>query len=1135
MKELKKHLVSEPFLLESGEQIHPFEIAYHTFGELSENKDNVIWVFHALTANSNVLDWWPGLFGEGCLYSPEKYFIICANIIGSPYGSSKPKNLSFPHFSARDVVSAHLLLAEYLEINKIHTAIGGSFGGNQALEFAFAYQGAINHLVLVASCSKESAWGIAVHESQRLALQSDPTFGTEKGGEAGVKAARAIAMLTYRTPDAYITQQTDVDEKTDDFKASSYMQYQGDKFVKRFNSLCYYYLTKCLDTHNLGRDRGGEVTALSKIQIPTLVIGIDTDTLIPTQSQKLIAESIPLGCYQGISSKYGHDGFLIETEAITKKIEGFYLNNMSDENTTSRVVLKFGGKSLTDGEGLTNTLGIIKNEAAKNSIAVVVSARGENTDQLLSFLEKATAGESYGEELEAFFKLQENAKSGIDFNIERNELTKVLEALTLLQISDDKIRDRVLAIGELISAKTIASLLRKEGLDSFFVDSRAFLFARKRESGVEVDPIKSKLHTVKYFRNIKSSQVPIITGFIASDENNTTITLGRNGSNYSATLVASYIEAKEVQNWTDVDGIYSASPKFVINALKLDHMSYREANELANFGTKVLHAKTILPLIQSNIPLRINSTFSPSSKGTLIDKNGTGKGIKAVSVIEDVSLVSIEGRGLLGKVGIDARIFATLSKRDISVRLISQASSERGIGFVINKEDAIKTEQLLNEEFKTELVIDQISNIRVSNEKAIIAIVGRHNYSLEKAIKGLRRNKIWMDLISNSISGEHISLVIDNKKLKKAVNVVHNQVFGAVKTLNLFAFGKGIVGGELLDQIIATSEEMVSKRNLKINIIGVADTTSYVVNEDGLGADWREQLKSSSLKSDFQSIIDVLNDSVLENIVLADNTSSLELTERYPDIVKNGFDIVASNKKANSISYDFYASLRQLLKSRSRQFYYETNVGAGLQIIDTLKHLHQSSDSITRIKGVFSGSLSYIFNNYSVCDDAFSKVLLEAKNQGFTEPDPREDLSGTDVGRKLIILAREIGLNVEFEDVVIESLVPEKLIHINKYEDFIKEKDVLDTHFDGIKSSLTTDEVLRYTGDLDVVNRTLKVALVKASKNSPLGNIKNADSIFEIYTESYGEQPIVIQGAGAGAKVTARGVYSDLLRMGLQY
>lgn len=1132
---MKKYLASESFYLESGEQIANLEIAYHTFGTINEQKNNVIWVFHALTANSDVLDWWGGLFGQDYLYSPDKYFIVCANTIGSPYGSTRPLDLDSPHFSVRDVVAAHQLLAAQLDINQIHTAIGGSFGGNQALEFALTYKGKINNLVLLASSSKESAWGIAVHESQRLALKSDPTFGTENGGEAGMKAARSMALLTYRTSAAFIAQQTDGDEKIDDFRASSYMQYQGDKFVKRFNALCYYYLSKCLDSHNIGRDRGGEVMTLSKIQIPTLVIGIDSDALIPVRFQRFMAENIPHANYQEISSDYGHDGFLIETEKITKKIEEFYFRNMNEKNNTSRLVLKFGGKSLANGTALTNALNIIRKEAENNTIAVVVSARGQSTDQLLSLLDKAIGGENFEKALDTFFDFQNMVESGVDFADDRKALEEVLGALAILKVSDEKIKDRVLAIGELISAKTIAALLAKEGLDAHFADSRQLLFARKLENEVEVNQAKSTRHTAEYFGKLKPSQIPVITGFIASDEQGETITLGRNGSNYSATLIASYIQAKEVQNWTDVDGVYSASPKYVANALKIDHMSYREANELANFGTSVLHAKTILPLLQSDILLRINSSFSPNSTGTLIDKNGSGKGIKAVSVIEDVSLVSIEGCGLLGKVGIDARIFTALSKRDVSVRLISQASSERGIGFVINKEDAVKTELLLNEEFKAELAHQKISNIRINDDKAIVAIVGRHNYSLEKAIQGLRRNKIWMYLISNSISGEHISLVIDNSKLKKAVNVVHNQVFGVIKTLNLFAFGKGTVGGELLDQIIATSDEMVRKRNLKINIIGVADTQSYVIDEGGLGDDWRNRLKTSPLKSNFQSMMNDLSESVLENIVIADNTSSLELTECYHDIVKNGFDLVASNKKGNSISYEFYASLRKLLKSRSKQFYYETNVGAGLQIIDTLKHLHQSSDSITQIKGVFSGSLSYIFNNYSVGKKSFSEVLLEAKTQRFTEPDPREDLSGMDVGRKLIILAREIGLTVEFEDVEIESLVPERLAHIEQYEDFIKESDALDAHFETIKSSLSSDEVLRYTGDLDVTDKTLKVALVKTSKNSPLGNIKNADSIFEIYTESYGEQPIVIQGAGAGAKVTARGIYSDLLRMGLQY
>ncbi|QCR21810.1 bifunctional aspartate kinase/homoserine dehydrogenase I [Pontibacter sp. SGAir0037] len=798
-------------------------------------------------------------------------------------------------------------------------------------------------------------------------------------------------------------------------------------------------------------------------------------------------------------------------------------------------VLKFGGKSLGNGEPIKSAVEIIKKEKDANAIALVVSARGQSTDLLLELYRKAVAGEAFEEDLEKFFGYQRVADLSLELDTFYAELKSLLQAMQLLGIVNDRIRDRVVAFGEVISAITVAELLRKEGIEAVFADARQLLVASCHLNDVAVDFERSREKTNQFFSTLQAEQVPVITGFIASDPEGNTITLGRNGSNYTATLIASFIKATEVQNWTDIDGVYTASPKYVKNAQKIPHLSYREANELANFGARVLHAKTILPLVESGIPLKIYSSFAYGREGTLIDEQGSGKGIKAVSTIEDVSLVSIEGRGLLGKVGIDARIFSALSRNNISVRLISQASSERGIGFIINKEDAVLTEQVLQAEFKEELQLKDISRIQINNEMAIIAIVGRHNYSLEKAIYGLRRNKIWMHLISNSINGEHISLVVDNKSLKKAVNVVHNQVFGAIKTLNLFAFGKGNVGGRLLDQIIETGDDVIKRRNLQINIVGVADSKKMVFNEDGFTGNWREKLVQSEHANDFRSIMQLLKESGLENIVIADNTSSQDLTERYPEIVNSGFDIVASNKKANSISYSFYENLRNDLKRRGKLFFYETNVGAGLPLIDTIKHLHNSSDKITRIRGVFSGSLSYIFNNYSVTDKSFSTILSEARMKGYTEPDPREDLSGLDVARKLIILAREVGLKTELEDVAVENLVPGTLAGIGAYEEFIAESNTLDTYFGEIKAALKEDEVLRYVGDLDVNENKLTVSLVKASKNSPLGNIRNADSLFEIYTEGYATQPIIIQGAGAGAEVTARGVYSDLLRIGGHY
>jgi len=318
-----QYYISKNFELESGEVLPKLKIAYHTFGKLNKDKNNVVWVFHALSASSNVLEWWPGLFGKNDYFNPKKHFIICANVIGSPYGSSTPTDLGFPIFTVRDVTKAHLILADILKINQIKVAIGGSFGGNQALEFAYSFRGKIDNLILLVSSVQESAWGIAIHQAQRMALQADSTFGTLNGGKKGVKAARAIAMLTYRTFDAYVKTQTDIDEKVDNFKASSYIQYQGDKFEKRFNALSYYYLSKCLDTHHIGRGRGGVQKALSKINQNCLLIGIDTDTLIKPSQQKFMAEYMPNAIYKEIHSDFGHDGFLIETKTITKLIDEF--------------------------------------------------------------------------------------------------------------------------------------------------------------------------------------------------------------------------------------------------------------------------------------------------------------------------------------------------------------------------------------------------------------------------------------------------------------------------------------------------------------------------------------------------------------------------------------------------------------------------------------------------------------------------------------------------------------------------------------------------------------------------------------------------------------------------------------------
>ncbi|PLW96083.1 MAG: bifunctional aspartate kinase/homoserine dehydrogenase I, partial [Marinilabiliales bacterium] len=467
-------------------------------------------------------------------------------------------------------------------------------------------------------------------------------------------------------------------------------------------------------------------------------------------------------------------------------------------------ILKFGGSSLANGEGLQNSLAIIA-KAAKEQIAVVVSARGNSTDVLLTMLDQAASGNYVENNLDDFFDYQKTSARDLDFNTEYQTLNELLQAINLIGEYSESLKDKVLSIGELISAKTIVYLLKKRGLHTVFVDSRD-LIKTGLNGSFQVLYDETEPLVRQFFDQLPAGTVPVITGFIASDMKGNTTTLGRNGSNYTATLLANFCNAEEVQNWTNIDGIYTANPSLVNNANKLTALTYREANELANFGANILHAKTILPLIDKHIPIKILNTFKPDLEGTTINAEGAGKGIKAVSIIEDVSLISIEGRGLLGKVGIDARIFNALSVNNISVRMISQASSERGIGFIVNQHDAEKARTILEQEFAREIDRNDISQIGVNSDLSIIAIIGRHNYALEKAIAGLRKNKIWMYLINNSINGEQISLVVSNNDLKKAANVVHNQVFGAHKTLNIIAFGKGTVGGTFIEQVIHTRE-----------------------------------------------------------------------------------------------------------------------------------------------------------------------------------------------------------------------------------------------------------------------------------------------------------------------------------------
>ncbi|WP_394801525.1 ACT domain-containing protein, partial [Tenacibaculum piscium] len=497
-------------------------------------------------------------------------------------------------------------------------------------------------------------------------------------------------------------------------------------------------------------------------------------------------------------------------------------------------------------------------------------------------------------------------------------------------------------------------------------------------------------------------------------------------------------------------------------------------------------------------------------------------------------LLNFEGRGLLGKVGVDARIFKALSNREISVSIVSQGSSERGIGLVIDKSKSEEAIKALEQEFESDFYTKDVHQISIIADVSVISIIGQDLSEFHHSYNALIKNQIVPLLFNNTISGKNVSLVVKKQQLHKALNVIHGQVFGVAKKINIAIFGKGLVGGTLINQIIENTKSVLERNKIQLNIFAISGSKKLLLNEKGIDENWEIYLENSIEISAIHTVIDFAKQHHLENLIAVDNTASHQFIENYTSLIKAGFDLVSSNKIANTVSHSFYKKLRDTLAKNSKSYLYETNVGAGLPLIDTIKLLHDSGENITKIRGVFSGSLSYLFNTFSSDDVAFSEILQKAIDKGFTEPDPREDLCGNDVARKLLILARELDLENELEDIVIENLIP-TAFRESSSADFLSNLKALNTVFQQKKKAQKPNHVLRYigdlSGDLSKEKGNLTVKLVSVPTNSVLGSLKGSDVIFEIYTESYGEKPIVIQGAGAGAKVTARGVFGDILRL----
>ena len=789
------------------------QLSYEIFG-LPLHSAPIVLVNHALTGNSNVAGengWWSDLIGDGKSINTKKYTVLAFNIPGNGYDGFVVEN--YKDFVAADVAKIFLQGLSLLKVEKLYAIIGGSLGGGVAWEMAVLNPEITEHLIPVASDWKSTDWLIANCQIQEQILNNS---------KEPVHDARMHAMLCYRTPESFKERfQRSTNEDLQVFNVESWLMHHGKKLQERFQLSAYKLMNQLLRSIDVTRNGEADFKKLQASNVKIHIIGVNSDLFFTAEENKetyrRFAQSNSNVTYGEVQSLHGHDAFLMEFQQLENLLTAVF---PKETDKKPWKVLKFGGKSLANGEGINNVLSIIQEKVnVGERIACVLSARGKATDQLENLLERAVKGKEYQKKLDEFVSYQLEALDGFDITKEVELLKQKLEGASLLQDYSQKTKDAVLALGELISCRLVTESLQKIGVGAEFVDSRKLLKTDSEFGSAQVDEGLSKSNVLQRFETFKAGQVPIVTGFIASNENGETTTLGRNGSNYSAALLANFLDAEELLNYTHVDGIYTANPDLVNDAQIIQSLTYSEANELANFGASILHAKTIIPLLEKNIPLRILNTFNRTSEGTLIGAESNNGGIKSISVIENQSLINLEGRGLLGKVGVDARIFGSLGKRNINVGIISQGSSERGIGLLVDSKEAEEAKKALQEEFTSDYSTKDVSSIKIEKDVAVISIVGEDLSSFHRPYNSLIKNKIVPLLFNNTVSGKNVSLVLKKEDLHKALNVVHGQLFGIAKKVNLAIFGHGLVGGTLIDQIIASKADIEERKDIALTFL----------------------------------------------------------------------------------------------------------------------------------------------------------------------------------------------------------------------------------------------------------------------------------------------------------------------------
>jgi aspartokinase/homoserine dehydrogenase 1 len=810
--------------------------------------------------------------------------------------------------------------------------------------------------------------------------------------------------------------------------------------------------------------------------------------------------------------------------------------------------LKFGGTSVANAKNIKLVIEIIIQKAKTNKLAVVVSALSGITDMLLEASKKAASKEeAYKISIETIKQKHFDAISElishehqnqllIKINNQINQLQTLLDGCFLLGELSARTSDAVVSFGELLSSQIIATALQQNIPNSVFKDSRELIKTNSNFGKAVINDTVTNQNIANYFAENKS-QVVIFPGFIASDDKNNTTTLGRGGSDFTAAIIANASNSVSLEIWTDVNGMFTANPKLVKQAQPIEKISYQEAMELSHFGAKVLYPPTIQPVLKSNIPIWIKNTFEPNANGTLISNqnNSNGNPIKGISHIEEISLLTLEGSGMIGVTGSSKRLFEVLSNHNINVIFITQASSEHSICIGIKNEDTATAKLAIEDVFELEISQNKIDPCMVENNLCIVALVGEsmknHQGISGKMFSTLGKNNVNIRAIAQGASERNISVVINQKDVKKALNSLHERFFESnTKQLNLFVMGVGNVGEKFVEQI--NQQNKFLKDNLKINlrVIAVSNSRKMFFNEEGIPLkDWKILLDSGE-KANVSEFILRSKQLNLRNSIFVDITANSDIASIYDQFLSQNIAVVTCNKIACSSAFHNYSNLKNLSRKYNAPFLFETNVGAGLPIIDTLKHLIASGDKIHRINAVLSGSLNFIFNNFSE-NYNFHDVVKEAGVQGFTEPDPKIDLSGVDVARKILILIRESGYVMEMDAIENNSFLPIECMETETNEEFFISLIKHAAHFEGLLAEAKTKESrLKFVASFD--NGKANVGLQFIPKESPFYNLEGKDNIVEFYTDRYIDQPLIIKGAGAGAAVTASGIFADVIRIG---